>query len=138
MILLIEHVYKISQSHTLQASKLVFFIVVKQSIQQVLRHDGDLSELHCGLLHLPQVEGGPERAVAYSGEDEVVGGGNQEGEDNTGRVEGLDFAPRTSAEIKKGNEAGVDSEDIEPALEEGGGERLGRVSGAEIRGEMRA
>lgn len=54
----------------------------------------------------------------------MVGGGNQEGEDDPGRAEGLDFAPGVGAEIKRGNKAGVDSENVESALEEGGGERF--------------
>ena len=140
VVLLVKNVDQIAHPDALQAHKLVVLLHIHQPEEQLLGHDTNLARLHTRRVHLPQSE--TRAAVgppgAHPGQDEGVAARDEEGEDEAWRgPEGQERAPGAGLEIERGDGEGVNPQDVEFVVEEGGGEGLGGESGSEVVRERR-
>lgn len=136
VVVLVENVDEAVKPDALEARELGVVVVgVEEGGEEVVRHHGDLREVHGPGVHRPEREARRAvGAVAEAGEDEAVAAGEQEREEHPRRPEGLDPAPHPPPEVERRHGAGVDPEnEEEPPAEERAREPLGRVPRPEVR-----
>ncbi|KAJ0948091.1 hypothetical protein HanRHA438_Chr01g0023301 [Helianthus annuus] len=64
----IKHKYKPPKSHTFQASILIIFITIKQPLEQIIRHNRNLTKLRRRFINFPNIKRRSTTSVANSGQ----------------------------------------------------------------------
>ena len=116
VVLFIEHIDQIPQPHAFQACKLVIPITIKQFVQQILRHNGNLTELHRLLINPPQIHRRPAGRVAEPSQHKLVPAGDEERKRHAGRPQRLDLGPEVFGQMEGRNEARIYSKHVEFSL----------------------